>query len=110
MCRLHLTVRVLEQVTHAAMEDARPARAQSRCMLSARYPLARRFDADELDGVVVEKSREDAHGVRAPAHTGNHGARQAPDLLQHLCPRFPADYRLEIAHEAGEGIRSDHRA
>src|SRR6266550_5888228 len=109
MCLLDLSVRVLQQVTHTAMEDTRPARRQSRCMLPARYPLPRCFDPDQLYRLVLEKPGKDAHGVRAPADTRHHGARQAADLLEHLRPRLPADHRLEIAHQTGKWVWADHR-
>src|SRR6267143_4339372 len=108
--RLDLSVGVLEQVAHASMEDARPPGTQSRGMFTARYPFPGCFDSHELYSLVFEKSRKDAHGVRAPTDAGHHGARQATDLLEHLRPRLPSDHRLEIAYQPRKRIRPDHGA
>ena len=69
-----------------------------------------RLDAHQLDGRVVDQGIEHAGGVAAAADAGHDQLRQAAQLFEALRPRLAADDRLEIADDAGEGMRPDHRA
>src|SRR5439155_19735832 len=63
-------------------------------------PFAGGLDTDELHVVVVQKSVERSHRVRAAANAGDDGRGQSSGPLEHLRPRFTTDDRLEIAHHS----------
>ena len=61
-------------------------------------------------GGVGDEGVEDADGVGAAAHAGDHGVRQPAGHGQHLLARFHADDALEVPHHHRERVRAADRA
>src|SRR6266702_7034551 len=78
-------------------------------MTTALEPLSGGFHSNERHVTIVEKRRKNAHRVGAAADARHHGARQLAPPLQRLGPCFPADDRLEIAHDPREWVGPYHR-
>ena len=72
--------------------------------------VARRFDAIDLDALVVEERMEQPDGVRAAADAGDERVGQPPFRCLHLLAHFGADHRLEVAHHRRIGMRTGRRA
>ena len=73
-------------------------------------PEARRLDAVDFDGRIVEKGMEQADGVGAAADAGEQRIRQPALGLLHLRPDLLADDALEVPHHGGIGMRTGRRA
>ncbi len=101
-----LTVFVLKQIGAISVQHARPACAQGRRMLAARYPQSTRLHADKLHRLVGNIGIEDAHRVRAPADAGDHRVRLAAAQFRHLGQALATDNRLEVAHHHGVRVRT----
>src|SRR5216684_425269 len=86
-----LAVFVLKQVGAVSVQHARPARAQRRRMLAARYAQSTRLHADELDLTVGNIGKEDPHCIRPPADAGDHRVRLAAAELRHLGQALATD-------------------
>src|SRR6267378_824666 len=62
---LYLAIRILQQITHAAMKHAWPTRAERGGMLVRLGSFPGGFDANQLDGLIFEKRGENPHRVRS---------------------------------------------
>src|SRR5262249_29834735 len=61
----NLSVVALEQVRHAAVQDADPPRAEAGAVLAARDSVTTRFDPDDADATVADEWVEQPDGVGA---------------------------------------------
>ena len=108
MGHLDLAVRVLSGITHGAVQHTRGAQAQRRRVHVRIQPVSRAFHADQANAV-VEEGMEEPDGVAAAPHAGDEHVGETAFFLHDLLPRFPADDRLEITHQHGEGMGPCHR-
>mmetsp|Transcript_98813 Transcript_98813/g.235543 ORF Transcript_98813/g.235543 Transcript_98813/m.235543 type:complete len:583 (-) Transcript_98813:72-1820(-) len=82
--------------------------------------LAAGLDAHDAHLLVLEEGAEDADGIGAAAHAGDHriwesagavgegGVTELPGgLVQHLRPGLVADHRLQVPNDVGEGMRAN---
>eukprot|EP00123_Amoebidium_parasiticum_P018300 comp24164_c0_seq1/m.44071 comp24164_c0_seq1/g.44071 ORF comp24164_c0_seq1/g.44071 comp24164_c0_seq1/m.44071 type:complete len:327 (+) comp24164_c0_seq1:222-1202(+) len=109
VCGGDLALVVLQQVCAGAVQHPRLARTQSGRMPPRLHPVTTSLHAHQLHLLVVDERVEDAHGIAATAHTGNHIVRQFPGRLEHLLTGLLADDRLKVAHNHGEWIGPNHR-
>jgi len=72
--------------------------------------MARCFDADHFDILVVKEGVEQADGVGAAAYRRHQHIGQAAFGFEDLLARFLADHRLEIAHQFRIGVGASGRA
>ena len=72
-----LTIVILHEVAHRAVEHTRLGGGEPGRVPTGRDALAPRLDADQPHRLVVEESVEDPHGVGSAANAGNHGVGQA---------------------------------
>mmetsp|Transcript_59253 Transcript_59253/g.139760 ORF Transcript_59253/g.139760 Transcript_59253/m.139760 type:complete len:374 (+) Transcript_59253:221-1342(+) len=105
-----LAVGVLQQIGAVAMQHARRAGTQRGGVLAARDALPRGFDADQAHLIMGDVRVEDADGVAAAAHAGEHGVGLAARHLGHLHQALVADDALEVAHHHRVGVRAGHGA
>src|SRR5690348_8347649 len=110
MRRLDLTVGILKKVAEAAVEDSGATFGKRGGVALPRKAFTGRFNPYEPDPLISPESLEDAHGIRAPAHTRDYRMRETPVPLQCLCPRLLSDDGLEVANHAGERIGAHHGA
>ena len=102
-----LPVVVHQEIGAVAMEHAGLAAGQGgRVAIGLGQAVARRFNAEDLHGGVVEEGMEQADGVGAPANGCDQRIRQAPFGGHHLLAHLVADHALEIAHHHGIGVRA----
>ena len=83
---LDLAVGVLEQVAQGSVEDARGAAGQGGGM-AALQSLARRLDAHQGYGSVLQEGMEHAHGVGAASHAGDDPVREGAEGVETLGAR-----------------------
>ncbi|KAG1440253.1 hypothetical protein G6F57_019089 [Rhizopus arrhizus] len=107
---LDLAIGVLHDVGAVAVQHAHLAGGQRCGVLAAVHALARRFDADQAHVFIGDVGMEDAHGVRAAAHSRHDVVGLAADGFRHLRQAFVADDGLEVAHHAGIGVGTRYRA
>ena len=85
-------------------------------MLVGIQPLASGFYANQAGVFQGDVGVEDAHGVAATAHAGDHGIGlftrqlQAAQQLGHLRQALFANYALKVAHHGWVGGRARHGA
>ncbi|MNV69106.1 hypothetical protein D3C71_1619970 [compost metagenome] len=111
-----LAIVVLQDEGAVPVQHARAALLQ-RCRVFARLqPFACRFHANEARFLERDVGVEDAHGVAAATHAGDHGiGLVAQHLLLcqhggHLVDALLADHALEVTHHHGVGVWACHRA
>ena len=75
-----------------------------------RQALPRGFDADQLDGRVVDEGDEAADRVRAAADTGDDAVGKPPRGREDLLAGLVADHPLEVADERRVRGRADRGA
>ena len=105
-----LAVGILEDVAITPMQDARLAVGQRGSMASWLGTAPPCLDTNEFHAGVADERVEHASGITAAAHASHNHIGQAPEPLEGLLPRFPADHRLEIAHDHRKGMRADDAA
>jgi len=105
-----LPVVVLQQVAVGALQHARRAAAEARGVVAQPPAAPPSFGADELHSGLRHEGVEDAYGVAAAAHAGQHRVGQAPLGLQDLAAGLFTDHRLELAHHGGVGMRPQRAA
>src|SRR5690242_8746518 len=101
-----LPIRVLQHVTHRALQYTGTSAArsvESRSVLAQLVAAAARFDTDHPHRLVVQKRMKQADRVRAAADARDEHVRQPAFLFEDLHARFAADDALKITHH--EGIR-----
>ena len=59
----NLTLRVLQQIGHIAMQNARSSAIDRRSMPPTLHAIPGGFDTDELYALIVQERMEDADGV-----------------------------------------------
>ncbi len=111
-----LAVVVLQDVSAVAVQHAGAAQLQRARVLARIHAFARGFHTDQTGVFVRDVGVEDAHGVAAATHAGNHRVGlllshlQAFEHLGHLREAFFANHALEVAHHHGVGVRARHGA
>lgn len=107
-----LAVLVLQDEGAVAVQHAAAAALQRGRVLAAVQALARSLDADQARVLERDVGVEDAHGIAAAAHAGDHGVGLAVGAqeLGHLREAFLADDLLEVAHHRGIGVGAGHGA
>src|SRR5690349_17020594 len=96
-----LPVRVLQHVTHRALQHTGTPAArsvESRCVLAQLVAAAARFDTDHAHCLVVQERMKQADRIRAAADARHEHVRQPAFLFENLCARFASDDALKIAH------------
>src|SRR6476620_5485081 len=68
--------------------------------------FARRFDAYQLDGSVLNEGVEYAYAVAAASHACYHVIREPSDLVKRLAARLTADHALKVAHDCRVGVHA----
>ena len=111
-----LAVVVLQDVGAIAVQHAGASHLQRARMLARIHAFASGFHADQAGVFVRNVGVEDAHGVAATAHAGDHRIGlllchlQAFEHLGHLRQALFADHTLEVAHHHGVRMRARHGA
>ena len=108
--RVHLTVFVLQEIAHRAVQHAGLSLGERCGVLGCVQSVAGRFDADEFDVLVGDKRVENPDRVRPAAHARDHGSRQCAGTLEHLRARLVTDDRLKISHHSRIRRGTDHRS
>lgn len=105
-----LAVFILQDEGAVAVQHARAAFLQRGRVLAGFQAFASRFHAEQLGVFVGDIGVEDAHGIAAAAHAGNHrvGLLVGAQELWHLRQAFVADDLLEVAHHHGVGVGAGH--
>src|SRR5262245_32538672 len=97
MRQLDVAVRILQDPGACPLQHAGSAAGKSRRVAPGLDALAAGLDTDQADIAIADERIEDADGVAAAAHTGNHRIRQLPALLEDLRACLTADHRLKFA-------------
>jgi hypothetical protein len=106
-----LPIGVLQHIGAVAMQHARHAALQRGRVTTCFHAFAGGFNADQTGFLKRDVGVEDAHGVGATAHTGQHRVGlQAVVHAGHLGDAFFANHALEIAHHHRVGVRPGHGA
>src|SRR5579872_6428903 len=97
--RLHdLPKRGLQKIRTRSVQHSYAPGADRGGRTPAVDALSRGFDAPQPHVFVVQKRREDSHGIASAADARDHIARQAPEALQALRARLYADDLLKFAY------------
>ncbi len=101
---------VLEHIRVGALEHARAGGEEPRGVVAENLAAAAGLDPAQGDARVGEEGVEDADGVGAAAHTGDHHVGQAALGGEHLLAGLAADHTLEVAHHGRVGVGAKGRA
>ena len=106
-----LAVVVLQDVGERAVQNAGLAGGQAGGVLAeVLVPRPPASTPIEFHRGIVDERGEDAGRIAAAADAGDDIIRQPAVLVARHCSRvFPADDRLEIAHDHRERVRPDDR-
>ncbi|MCY1389713.1 hypothetical protein D9M71_45150 [compost metagenome] len=105
-----LAIVVLQQERAVAVQHAWNAAVQAGRMLAGLDAITGRFNADDLDTLVVQERMEQAHGVGATANARHQAVRQATFLGLQLLAGFLADHGLEVTDHRRVRVRTGHGA
>ena len=106
----HLAIVILQQIRTIPVQHTRAARSQRGRMLAGGQPETFRFHANQLNTGIGNVGIKNAHSIRSPADTRNHGIRLTADEFRHLHLALFTDHFLKIAHHHRVGMRPGHRA
>src|SRR5271169_5574835 len=110
MGQFYLPLCILEDECLCTLEYAERAAGEPGSVLSALDAKSPSFDTIHFNGRIVEKLKEQTHGIRTAANTGDHGFRKLPLELQDLFLCLASDNRLKISNHHGERMRAENRA
>ena len=99
-----LAVVVLHQVALGAVQHAREAQRNGRCVAAGVDAVAAGLEAVELHRGVIQETVEEADGVGTAADAGSHGVGQASGLGDDLLAGLLADDLVEVADHGGERV------
>ena len=105
-----LPVGILQHIGAVAVQHTRHAALQRGRMPAGPDAVTGGLHTHQLHGGVGNVRMEDADGIGAPAHGGNHHIRLSPRIGRHLHPALLADDGLEVAHQHRVRMRAGHRA
>ena len=100
---LHLTVAVLQQQAHRAMQDPGTAFGDRRSVTTGGHTITCGLNADQTHGSVLDKGVEQAHGIGATANEPSAHRKTAEGLLALLLGLL-ADHSMKVAHQHRIGV------
>jgi hypothetical protein len=74
-------------------------------VFAAAQTSAASFNANQLNVLVIQKTRKNAYGVTSAPHTSNYYIRQSAQLVEALLPGFFSDTALEMPYYGGIWMR-----
>ena len=95
MRQLDLSLGVLQQIRHAALQHAEPSAGETRGVFAALDAAAAGLDANQPDAGFIDKLEEEPDGIAAAAHAGNQFVGEPAFARQDLLLRFLADDAME---------------
>ena len=105
-----LAVVVLQHIGAVAVQHTRSSLLDAGGVFATLQTLASRFHPDQTGCIVLDVGVEDAHGIRATAHAGDHGIRlragaaSGLEHFRHLHQTFVANHALKIPHHHWIGV------
>lgn len=105
-----LAVFILQDESAVAVQHARATFLQRSRVLAGLQTFASSFHAKQLGVLKRDVGVEDAHGIAAAAHAGDHsiGLLFGAQKFGHLRQALIADDLLEVAHHHGIGMGAGH--